>query len=169
MQTFPLPTPDEVFSTLANVESFTKLDLAHTYKQMKVATESQKYLTINTHLGLYKYCRLPFGIASAPTIWQKAIASVLQGCKGVVYYLDDILVTGKTREEHTQNLKNVMSRLQKFGLRLNEAKCKFFQTELEFLGHVVTPSGIRPTEQRVDNILKAPIPKLRVTLNHFWV
>jgi len=54
------------------------------------------------------------------------MASVLQGCKGVVYYLDDILVTGKTREEHTQNLKNVMlSRLQKFGLRLNETNCKF--------------------------------------------
>ena len=120
-------------------------------------------------MGLYKYCRLPFGIASAPTIWQKAIASVLQGCKGVVYYLDDILVTGKTREEQTQNLKNVMSKLQKFELRLNEAKYKFFQTELELLGHVVTPSWICPTEQRVNNILKAPIPKLRVTLNHFWV
>ena len=113
------------FLTLANGESFTKLDLACAYKQMKVATEKQKYLTINTHLGLYKYCRLPFGIASAPAIWQKAMASVLQGCKGVVYYLDDILVTGKTRE-HTQNLKNVMlSRLQKFGLRLNETNCKF--------------------------------------------
>ena len=159
IQTYPLPTPDEVFSTLANGESFTKLDLAHAYKQMKVAVDSQKYLTINTHMGLYRYLRLPFGIASAPAIWQKAMATVLQGCKGVVYYLDDILVTGATREEHTQNLKNVLSRLQKFGLRLNEGKCKFFQTRLEFLGHVVTPTGISPTEQRVANILQAPTPK----------
>ena len=74
------------------------------------------------------------------------MATVLQGCKGVVYYLDDILITGATREEHTQNLKNVLSRLQKFGLRLNEDKCKFFQTRLEILGHVVTPTGISPTE-----------------------
>ena len=90
-QTYPLPTPDEVFSTLANGESFTKLDLARAYKQMKVAADSQKYLTINTHMGLYRYLRLPFGIALAPAIWQKAMASILQGCKGVVYYLDDIL------------------------------------------------------------------------------
>ena len=55
------------------------------------------------------------------------MATVLQGCKGVVYYLDDILVTGSTPEEHTQNLKNVMQRLQKFGLKLNEARYKFFQ------------------------------------------
>ena len=95
------------------------------------------------------------------------MATVLQGCKGVVYYLDDILVTGLTREEHTQNLKNVMLRLQKFGLRLNEAKWKFFQSELEILGHVVTPAGIRPIDQRVDNILKAPIPKSKSELKSF--
>ena len=91
---------------------------------MKVAADSQKYLTINTHMGLYRYLKLPFGIASAPAIWQKAMATVLQRCKGVVYYLDDILITGVTWEEYTQNLKNVLSSLQKFGLRLNEAKCK---------------------------------------------
>ena len=68
MKTFPLPTPDKVFSTLANAESFTKLDLTHAYKQMKVATNIQCYLTINRHLGLYRYLRLPFGIASAPAI-----------------------------------------------------------------------------------------------------
>ena len=64
-------------------------------------------------------------------------------------------------------LKNVMYRLQKFGLRLNEAKCKFFQSELEFLSHVVTPAGIRPTEQRVDKILKAPTPKNKSELKSF--
>ena len=87
--------------------------------------------------------------------------------QGVVYYLDDILITGVTRKEHTQNLKNVLSRLQKFGLRLNEAKCKFFQTKIEFLGHVITPNGISPTEQRVDNILQAPAPKTKSELKSF--
>ena len=96
------------------------------------------------------------GINSAPAIWQKVMATVLQGCRAV-YYLQDILVTGETREEHTQNLKNVLSRLQKFGLRLNEGECKFFHTRLQFLGHVV----ISPTEQRVANILQAPTPKTK--------
>ena len=68
MKTFPLPTPDEVFSTLAHGESFSKLDLATAYKEMEVEESScQPYLTINTHLGLFCYGGLPFGIASART------------------------------------------------------------------------------------------------------
>ena len=102
------PTPDEIFSVLANGESFSKIDLARAYKQMRVAKGSQPYLTINTPLGFYRYLRLPFGIASAPAIWKKAMTTVLQGCKGVVYYLDDILITGTTKEDHVQNLRNVM-------------------------------------------------------------
>ena len=95
------------------------------------------------------------------------MTTVLQGCKGVVYYLDDILITGTTREEHVQNLRNVMARLQKFGLRVNASKCKYFQPELEFLGHVITPSGIRPTNQRIKDVLQAPIPTNKSELKSF--
>ena len=134
---------------------------------MRVAKGSQTYLTINTPLGLYRYLRLPFGIASAPAIWQKAMTTVLQGCRGVVYYLDDILITGTTRKEHIQNLRNVMARLQKFGLRVNAAKCKYFQPELEFLGHMITPSGICPTKQRIVDVLQAPVPANKSELKSF--
>ena len=78
MLTYPLLTPDEVFATLANGESFTKLDLSCAYKQMKVSTQIQQYLSITTHVSLFKYLRLPFGIASASAIWQKAMAVILQ-------------------------------------------------------------------------------------------
>ena len=94
---YPLPTSHEVFVTLANGESFIELDLLLVYKQMKMSSQSQRYLTITTHLGLFKYLRLPFGIVSAPAVWQKAMAVVLQGCPGMIYYLDDILVMGTTR------------------------------------------------------------------------
>ena len=134
---------------LANGESFSKIDLATAYKQMRVAKGSHTYLTINTPLGLYRYLRLPFGIASAPAIWQKAMTTVLQGCKGIVHYLDDILITGVTREEHIQNLRNLMATLQKFGLTMNASKCKYFQPELEFVGHRITPLGISPTKQEL--------------------
>ena len=95
-QVYPLPTPEELFSTLANGESYSKLDLFQVYKQMKVEKSSQPLLTINTHLGLYQYARLPFGISTAPALWQKAMAQVLQGIPAVVYFIDDILVTGRT-------------------------------------------------------------------------
>ena len=135
---------------------------------MTVAKGSQPYLTINTPLGLYRYLRLPFGIASAPAIWKKAMTTVLQGCKGVVYYLDDILIIGTTRKKHVQNLRTVMARLQKFGLRVNASKCKYFQPELEFLGHVITPLGIHPTNQRIKDVLQAPILTNKSELKSFW-
>ena len=131
-KTFPLPTPDEVFSTLANGESFSKIDLARAYKQMEVEESSRQYLTINTHLGLFRYRRLPFGISTAPAIWQKAMSIVLQGCQKVVYYIDDILVTGQTRQEHEENVDRVFQRLEQFGLRVRPSKCKFFQEKVEF-------------------------------------
>ena len=95
---------------------------------MKVAVSSQGYLTIATHMGLFHYQQLSFGIASAPAIWQKVMSVVLLGCGGVVCYLDDILITGPTREEHMQNLCQVLSHLQKFCSRLNASKCKFFRS-----------------------------------------
>ena len=90
--TYPLPTPEEMFSALANGESYTKLDLARAYKQMKVREECQSLLTINTHRGLYRYTRLPFGITTAPSLWQQAMAQVLSGIPNVGYYIDDILI-----------------------------------------------------------------------------
>ena len=157
---FPLlPTPDEVFSTLAHGESFSKLDLARAYKQMEVEESSRPYLTINTHLGLFRYRWLPFGIASAPAIWQKAMSVVLKGCQGTICYIDDILVTGKTRSEHEENLCQVFRRLQQYGLRVKLSKCRFLQDELEFLGHTISREGVRPTKERVDNILSAKSPR----------
>ena len=92
--TYSLPTPEEIFSALANGESYTKLDLARVYKQMKVKKECQSLLTINTHRGLYMYTRLPFGITTAPFPWQQAMAQVLSEIPNVAYYIDDILITG---------------------------------------------------------------------------
>ena len=107
-QVYPLPTPEEMFSALANGESFTRLDLARA-RQMKVKPECQHLLTINTHLGLFRHTRLPFGISTAPSLWQKAMAQILQGLQGVIVFIGDILVTRRTREEHIRNFCNVLT------------------------------------------------------------
>jgi len=85
--TYPLPTSEEIFSTLDNGKSYTKLDLARAYKQMKVKQECQSLLTINIHRGLFQYTRLPFGITMAPSLWQRAMSQVLAELSGVVYYI----------------------------------------------------------------------------------
>ena len=88
------------------------------YQQLLLSEESKAYCVINTHRGLYRYNRLTFGVSSAPGIFQRVIESLLRGIPGVVVYYDDILVTGKTAEEHLQALDQVLSRLENAGLRL---------------------------------------------------
>ena len=77
---------------------------------MELEEESAKLVTINTHRGLYHYTRLPFGVASAPAIFQKVMDTILQGLSGVICYLDDILITASTEVEHLHRLAEVMER-----------------------------------------------------------
>ena len=133
-KTYPLPTLDEVFAVLAQGESFSTIDLSRAYKQMEVAEGSRPFLTINTHMGLFRYRRLPFGIATAPAMGQRAMCIVLQGCRGVVYYIDDILVTGRSWKEHEENLQEVFRHLQQFGLKIKLEKCRFFEESVDYLG-----------------------------------
>ena len=152
---------------LANGESYTKLDLARAYKQMAVKKECQHLLTINTHMGLFQYTRLPFGISTAPSLWQKSNAQVLQRLLGVVCYIDGILVTGHTRTEHKKHLQSVFDQLRQYGLHVKRFKCQFFQKQLEFLGHSITSDGIKPTEERIRSIKKAPPPVNKQELRTF--
>ena len=101
---------------------FSTLDLSHAYNQLMLDDVSRNLVTINTHRGLYRYTRLPFGIASAPAIFQKTMDSILQGMEGVACFLDYILVTGSSEEEHLKNLESVLQSLLKHGVRLKREK-----------------------------------------------
>ena len=106
---YPLPKPEDIFASLSGGKRFTVLDLTNAYNQLLLDGDSRKFVTINTHKGLYQYTRLPFGIASAPAIFQRTMDTILQGIEGVACYIDDIIVTGKTAEEHFQHLEEVSS------------------------------------------------------------
>ena len=105
---YPLPKVEELIATLSGGKVFSKLDLSQAYQQVPLAKESQNLAIINTHRGLFRYTRMPFGISSAPVIFQRIMESLLQGIPGVVVYLDDILVAGSSTEEHLQRLKEVL-------------------------------------------------------------
>ena len=96
-----LPKIEDIFAKLAG-QQFTKLDLTQAYLQLPVHENSKELVTINTHKGLYRYIRMPFGIASAPAIWQRTIEEVLQGIPGVQVMSDDMIITGKDDQEHLQ-------------------------------------------------------------------
>ena len=133
-ESYPLPGIEELFSNMSGGKYFSKLDIANDYLQIPVEEGSREYLTINTHKGLFQYNRLPFGVASAPAIFQRAMEILLRGLKGVSIYLDDILITGPNLTEHIENLQQVLQRLSEAGLRLNKEKCSFLLPQIEYLG-----------------------------------
>ncbi|KAJ2953009.1 hypothetical protein O0L34_g7390 [Tuta absoluta] len=155
---YPLPTVEEMFTKLHNGQQFSKLDLSMAYNQLVLSDESQLFTCINTHRGLFKYTRLVFGLASAPALFQRAIESVLAGLEGVIVFLDDILVTGKDKQQHLDRLSAVLKRLDDAGLTVQRSKCEFMKSEVSYLGHVIDRSGIRKSPDKVKAILEAPRP-----------
>ena len=133
--------------------------MSQAYQQICLDEESQKFVVINTSKGLFRYNRLPFGISSAPGIFQRVIENLLQGIPNVVIYLDDILITGSSEEQHLTNLSEVLKRLQQAGLRLKKEKCEFLATSVIYLGHKIDAKGLHPTNDKVDAISRAPTPK----------
>ena len=164
---YPLPRIEDLFASLSGGQLFSKLDLAHAYQQIPLDEKSQLFTTINTHKGLYCYNRLPFGVASAPAIFQRAIETILQGIPHVCVYLDDILITGENDDEHLQTLETVLSLLEKAGIRLKHKKCSFMLTAIEYLGHKISAQGLQPTSEKVQAIHEAPAPKDVTQLKSF--
>ena len=166
-ESYPLPLVDELMTDLAGCIYFTKLYLSQAYLQLPLDHESSELLIINTHKGLFKYNRLPFGVSSAPAIFQHSIESLLRGLSGVIVYLDDILVTGSTHENHLCNLAAVLEQIEQAGLRLNCSKCFFLQPRFEYLVHVIDEAGRHPTEDKIRAIKEAPAPTNITELRSF--
>ncbi|KAL7834774.1 hypothetical protein SRHO_G00290210 [Serrasalmus rhombeus] len=124
VEQYPLPHIDDLFAELAGGQKFSKIDLSQAYLQMNVDESSRELLTIITHKGLYRYRRLPYGVTSAPSLFQRAMDQILNGLAEVQCYLDDILITGKTEEEHLRNLDATLQRLKEHGLRVRKSKYK---------------------------------------------
>ena len=156
---YPLPKPDDIFATVAGGKLFTTLDLSHAYNQLLLDEEAHKFVTINTHKGLYQYTRLPFGIASAPAVFQHVMDTILQGIEGVACYIDDIIITGKTDKDHLARLEEVLKRLLRHGLHVRRSKCRFLQPRVIFLGHRIDAEGIHPTDEKLKAIMQAPAPE----------
>ena len=156
---FILPTLDDILPKLAKSTVFSSLDAESGFWQIPLKEDSARLTTFITPLGRYCFKRLPFGITSAPEIFQRKMSELLQGHDGTVVYMDDILVFGETQEIHDQRLKRVMETIQASGLRLNKEKCRFNKPELDFLGQVVTKDGIAPSPERVKAIVAMDPPQ----------
>ena len=118
VQEYPMQTADDIFAQLNGGEKFSKLDLFSSYQQVLLDEESKQYVTISTHLGLFQYTRLPFGVSSSPVIFQKIMDSLTRGLTGVSGILDDLIVTGANDKEHLRNLEGTLNYLCSMRVKL---------------------------------------------------
>ena len=155
----PLPAVDQVLAQLSGAKVMSKLDANAGFWQIPLSEESSRLTTFITPFGRYRFHRLPFGISSAPEHFQRRMSEMLAGIPNVVCMMDDVLVYGETLEEHNKHLREVLTRLEKAGMTLNNEKCKFAQTSLQFLGHVIDSSGVRPDPGKIEAITEFKQPK----------
>ncbi|XP_053698835.1 uncharacterized protein K02A2.6-like [Sabethes cyaneus] len=163
----PLPTIEELFANVAGGEKFTKIDLTQAYLQLEVDECDREVLTLSTHKGLYQPTRLMYGIASAPSIWQRLMEQVLNGIQGVTVFLDDIRVTGPNDIIHLQRLEEVLKRLSSYNMRINLDKCTFFANEIEYCGYLINKDGIHKVQKKVEAIQNMPIPENKDQVRSF--
>lgn len=154
----PLPTAEDIFTTLNGGKYFSQIDLTDAYLQIEMEETSRKLLTINTVKGLFTMNRLPFGVKTAPAIFQNVMDNMINGLNGVAAYLDDIVIMGKTIEEHNERLLRVLDRIKEYGLRLKLDKCTFLKREIKYLGFIITAEGRKPDPERIQAILTMPAP-----------
>ena len=157
---YPLPRIDDTLDMLSGAQHFTTLDLASGYWQVPVDQASQEKTAFITHSGLYEFRKMPFGLVNAPATFQRLMQVVLSGLTQKVchVYLDDVLVFGRTFEEHLQNLCSVLDRIRSAGLRLKPKKCCIGRMSVEYLGHVVSADGVRTDPKKLVAVRQFPTP-----------
>lgn len=111
--------------------------------------------------------RLPFGTKPACQIFQKEMEKLLRDCKGTVNLLDDIVLTGKTRQEHLINLEKVLTILKDYGFKLNKSKCCFFQSSITYLGHILDKDGLKKDRSKIAAMIDAPPPNNKTEMRSF--
>ena len=158
---FPLPRIDCTLDALNGASWFSTLDLASGYWQVEVRPADRMKTAFVIPSGLYEFETMPFGLTNAPATFQRLMQTVLQGLvpKNCLIYLDDIIVHAPTVDEHNRRLQEVFDRLRNAGLKLKMSKCSFLQREVSFLGHVITPAGIKTDGSKIQKIRDWPKPR----------
>ena len=142
---YPLPRMDDLFDRLQGAALFTKIDLTQGYHQIRVAEADVPKTAFRTHYGHFEFLVMPFGLCNAPASFMTLMNSILRPYidRFVIVFLDDILIYSKTKSEHLMHVRQVLEKLRENSLYAREHKCEFMATTVEYLGHMVSPSGLK--------------------------
>jgi len=164
---FPFPKPDELISRLAGARFFSSLDFNQFYYQLSLNEGDQEKTAFHALGNLYQFTRLPFGLKNAVAYCSRLISKLFRNLENVIIYIDDLLIFGKTKEEHDNTLTEVLKRIEGANLSLNKNKCQFTQQKISFLGYLIESGTVRPDPSRIGPILDFPSPKNAKALQRF--
>ncbi len=159
---FPLPRIDDTLDKLSGAKYFTTLDMESGYWQIELDEESKEKTAFIVENNLYQFKRMAMGLCNAPATFQRTMNFVLRDVLGkkALVYLDDVIIYSKTVEDHLKDIAEVFTLIQKAQLKLKLNKCQFFQTEVNYLEHIITSEGIAPDPAKIEKIKDYPVPKL---------
>lgn len=166
---YPIPNITEILDKLGRCQYFTTLDLASGFHQIEMDSKDIAKTAFTVENGHYEFVRMPFGLKNAPATFQRVMDNVLRDLSGKIclVYMDDIIVFSTSLQEHICNLKMVFETLQKYNLKIQLDKSEFLCKEVAFLGHVVTPDGVKPNPDKIKTIQNWPLPKNETELRGF--
>ncbi|GFW79506.1 retrovirus-related Pol polyprotein from transposon 297 [Trichonephila clavipes] len=150
---YPMPYLNDFAHALHGKRIYSKIDIFMAFHQIPIAECDIPKTAVTTPWGLNEYIHLCFGLVNAPQTFMRLMHEVLRGLPFCFVYLDDILCYSENAEEHRSHLRTIFQRLSSYGLKLNISKCVFRVTELIFLGHFITPDGIKPLPNKVQAVL----------------
>ncbi|XP_058840874.1 uncharacterized protein LOC131696346 [Topomyia yanbarensis] len=167
---YPLPIIEDQISRLQGRKYFTSLDMKNGFYHVDIAEDSKKYTSFITESGQYEFNKLPFGYANSPSIFARYVSKVLDPfikSGEIVVFIDDIMASSETIEEHLDLLKRLFRVLSDNHIQLNVKKCSFLKLNVVFLGYEVTFNQIRPCNQHIENVEKFPVPTKEKALQRF--
>ncbi|UYV68175.1 K02A2.6-like, partial [Cordylochernes scorpioides] len=170
---YPIPTIEEIIPNLQNAKIFTVVDTKDGFWNVKLSDESSNLTTFWTPFGRYKFLRMPFGLKTASEEYQRRLYEIFQGLEGIEIIADDILILGKgdsyeeALKDHDRNLENLFKTARQANLKFNINKVKLRLKEVKYLGHIITPHGLKPDPEKVKALKEMPHPESITELKSF--
>ena len=165
---YPLPQISELLDKLGRSQYFSVIDLRAGFHQIPMEASSQPKTAFSTPSYHLEFKRMPFGLRNAPSTFQRLMDNIMRSAGHFsCVYMDDVIVFSASLEEHIKHLHEVFKRLRNANLKVQLAKCDFFRKEVAYLGHIITDHGVKPNPDKIDCILKFPIPITTTQIKSF--
>lgn len=156
---FSIPTSSDIIGKLTGNKIFTVIDMKHGFWHLSLDKDSSDLCTFNTPFGRYKFKRLPFGISSAPEIFQRKCFEIFGDIKGLSIYFDDLILASKNENEHDKSLLEIFKRAREHNIKFNFKKLQYKCTNVKFMGLTISSEGVYPCKDNIEAIRAIETPK----------